>query len=32
LLGAFTVLLLVFGVWWAPLVNWTQHSLAMLKL
>jgi NADH-quinone oxidoreductase subunit N len=31
MLGAFSVLLLVFGVWWAPLVDWTQSSLAMLK-
>jgi NADH-quinone oxidoreductase subunit N len=31
LLGAFSVLLLVFGVWWNPLVSWTQSSLAMLR-
>jgi NADH-quinone oxidoreductase subunit N len=31
LLGAFSVLLVVFGVWWAPLVDWTRSSLSMLK-
>jgi len=31
LLGAFSVLLLVFGVWWNPIVAWSQHALTMLR-
>jgi NADH-quinone oxidoreductase subunit N len=32
MLGAFSVLLLVFGIWWNPIVTWSQQSLAMLQL
>src|SRR5215208_1186746 len=32
LLGGFSALLLVFGVWWNPIVDWSQRSLAMLRL
>ncbi|HYG70600.1 MAG TPA: NADH-quinone oxidoreductase subunit N, partial [Anaeromyxobacteraceae bacterium] len=31
LLGAFSVLILVFGVWWAPMVDWTGASLALFR-
>ena len=31
LLGAFTTALLVFGVWWNPIVTWSQRSLEMLR-
>jgi NADH-quinone oxidoreductase subunit N len=30
LLGAFSALLLVFGVWWTPIIDWTERSLSML--
>jgi NADH-quinone oxidoreductase subunit N len=32
LLGACTALLLVFGVWWNPIVDWSRRSLEMLRL
>jgi NADH-quinone oxidoreductase subunit N len=32
MLGTCSVLLLVFGVWWNPIVSWSQASLAMLRL
>ncbi len=31
MLGAFSAAILVFGVWWAPIVDWSQRSLAMLR-
>lgn len=31
MLGAFSVALVLFGVWWNPLVEWTQHSLTFLN-
>jgi NADH-quinone oxidoreductase subunit N len=31
LLGAFSVALLLFGVWWNPIVNWSQSSLTFLR-
>lgn len=31
LLGAFSVLILVFGVWWRPMIDWTQASLALFR-
>jgi NADH-quinone oxidoreductase subunit N len=31
MLGAFSVALLVFGVWWNPLVDWSQQSLIFLR-
>ncbi len=31
MLGAFSVAVLAFGVWWSPLIDWTQRSLAMLR-
>jgi NADH-quinone oxidoreductase subunit N len=31
LLGAFSVLILVFGVWWAPMVDWTKASLGLFR-
>jgi NADH-quinone oxidoreductase subunit N len=31
MLGAFSAALLLFGVWWNPLVNWTQQSLVFLR-
>jgi NADH-quinone oxidoreductase subunit N len=31
LLGVFTALLLVFGVWWNPIVEWSARSLQMLR-
>jgi len=30
MLGAFSAALLLFGVWWNPLVDWTQQSLVFL--
>jgi NADH-quinone oxidoreductase subunit N len=32
LLAAFSALILVFGIWWNPLVSWSKHSLAMFHL
>jgi NADH-quinone oxidoreductase subunit N len=31
LLGAFSVLILVFGVWWRPMIDWTQASLTLFR-
>jgi NADH-quinone oxidoreductase subunit N len=31
MLGAFSALILVFGVWWSPIVDWSQRSLEMLR-
>ncbi len=31
MLGAFSAAILVFGVWWAPLIEWSQRSLVMLR-
>ncbi len=31
MLGAFSVALVLFGVWWNPLVEWTQRSLTLLS-
>jgi NADH-quinone oxidoreductase subunit N len=31
LLGVASALILVFGVWWAPMIEWTQASLAMFR-
>ncbi len=31
MLGTFSVLILVFGVWWAPMIDWTQASLALFR-
>jgi NADH-quinone oxidoreductase subunit N len=31
MLGAFSAAILVFGIWWAPIVDWSQRSLTMLR-
>jgi NADH:ubiquinone oxidoreductase subunit 2 (subunit N) len=31
LLGAFSVALVLFGVWWNPIVSWSQSSLTFLR-
>ena len=31
MLGAFSALILVFGVWWAPMIDWTRASLALFR-
>ncbi len=31
MLGAFSAAILVFGVWWAPMIDWTRASLALLR-
>jgi NADH-quinone oxidoreductase subunit N len=31
MLTAFSAFVLIFGVWWAPIVDWSQRSLAMLR-
>ena len=31
MLGAFSAALLLFGVWWNPLIDWTQQSLVFLR-
>ncbi len=31
LLGAFSALILVFGVWWSPMIDWTQRSLHLFR-
>jgi NADH-quinone oxidoreductase subunit N len=31
LLGAFSVALVLFGIWWNPIVQWSQQSLALLR-
>jgi NADH-quinone oxidoreductase subunit N len=30
MLGAFSAAVLVFGIWWGPIVDWSQRSLTML--
>lgn len=32
LLGAFSAVILVFGVWWNPIVDWSARSLQMFRL
>ena len=32
MLGALSAVILVFGIWWAPIVDWSQRSLVMLRL
>ncbi len=31
MLGAFSALILVFGVWWAPMIDWTRASLTLFR-
>jgi NADH-quinone oxidoreductase subunit N len=31
MLGAFSAAILLFGIWWAPIVEWSQRSLHMLR-
>jgi NADH-quinone oxidoreductase subunit N len=31
LLGAFSAAVLLFGVWWTPIVDWSQRSLALFR-
>jgi len=31
MLGAFSVALLLFGVWWTPIIDWSQQSLTFLR-
>jgi NADH-quinone oxidoreductase subunit N len=31
MLGAFSAAILVFGLWWTPIVDWSQRSLTMLR-
>jgi NADH-quinone oxidoreductase subunit N len=31
MLGAFSALILVFGIWWAPMIDWTRASLALFR-
>jgi NADH-quinone oxidoreductase subunit N len=31
MLGAFSAAVLLFGVWWSPIVEWSQRSLHMLR-
>ncbi len=31
MLGAFSVAILVFGLWWAPMIDWTTSSLAFFR-
>jgi len=31
LLGSFAALVLLFGVWWSPIVEWSQRSLDVLR-
>ena len=31
LLGAFSVAVLVFGIWWTPMIDWTGASLQMFR-
>lgn len=31
LLGAFATAILVFGVWWAPMIDWTKASLTLFR-
>jgi NADH-quinone oxidoreductase subunit N len=31
LLGAFSAAILVFGIWWSPLIDWTRASLTLFR-
>jgi NADH-quinone oxidoreductase subunit N len=31
MLGGFSAAILVFGVWWSPIIDWSQRSLVMLR-
>jgi NADH-quinone oxidoreductase subunit N len=31
MLGAFSVALILFGIWWTPIIEWTQSSLTFLQ-
>jgi NADH-quinone oxidoreductase subunit N len=31
MLGAFSAAILVFGIWWSPIVEWSQRSLVMMR-
>jgi NADH-quinone oxidoreductase subunit N len=31
MLGAFSAAILVFGIWWAPMVAWTGASLQLFR-
>jgi NADH-quinone oxidoreductase subunit N len=31
LLGGFSVAILVFGLWWTPMVRWTEASLQLFR-
>jgi NADH-quinone oxidoreductase subunit N len=31
LIGGFSAAILLFGVWWAPIVNWTEASLRLVR-
>jgi NADH:ubiquinone oxidoreductase subunit 2 (subunit N) len=31
MLGVFSVALVLFGIWWNPIVQWSQQSLMMLR-
>jgi NADH-quinone oxidoreductase subunit N len=31
LLGAFSAAILVFGIWWSPLIDWTKASLTLFR-
>jgi NADH-quinone oxidoreductase subunit N len=31
MLGAFSAALLLFGIWWTPIIEWTQSSLTFLQ-
>jgi len=31
MLGAFSAALLLFGIWWTPIIDWTSKSLTFLQ-
>jgi NADH-quinone oxidoreductase subunit N len=31
LLGTFSAVLIFFGLWWTPIIDWTQQSLVLLR-
>jgi NADH-quinone oxidoreductase subunit N len=31
MLGAFSVMILLFGIWWSPMLDWTAASLQMFR-
>ena len=31
MLGAFSAALILFGIWWTPIIEWTQSSLTFLQ-